>query len=295
MYARRGEVQAARAAASVGVSAALSTVSVCEIQEVAEQSPRAIWFQLYMLRDRGFMQDVLDRAVAAGVNTLVFTVDMPVPGARYRDRHSGMSGPGSNVKRMIQAFAHPYWAFSVGLLGRPHDLGNISRYRGKRTSLSDYIGWLGDNFDPSITWGDLDWIRKAWPGNLIIKGILDADDGDAALKLDVDALVVSNHGARQLDGTCSAVKALPRVRDAVSGRVPILMDSGIRSGLDVIRALCLGADAIMIGRPYIYALAAGGEGAVVNLLKLYKNEMRTAMTLMGVRDVSDLNTNHIEP
>ena len=288
MYARRGEVQAARAAASRGVPFTLSTVSVCAIEEVAAAVDRTMWFQLYVLRDRGFMKNALERAQAAGVRTLVFTVDMPVPGARYRDAHSGMSGPNAAVRRLAQAVAHPKWAWDVGLRGRPHDLGNVSHYLGKTTGLADYIGWLAGNFDPTISWKDLQWIRDFWEGPMIIKGILDPDDARDAVAFGADAIVVSNHGGRQLDGVLSSAKALPAIADAVKGRIRILADSGVRNGLDVVRAMALGADAVLLGRAYIYALATGGEAAVGNLLDLFAREMRVAMTLTGARTVADL-------
>lgn len=288
MLARRGEVQAARAAAKAGIPYTLSTVSVCPMAEVAEASPQPIWFQLYVLKDRGFMADALARATALGVTTLVFTVDMPTPGSRYRDPHSGMSGPWASTRRMTQAVMHPRWALEVGLLGRPHDLGNISAYRGQATGLADYIGWLGANFDPSIGWRDLEWIRDSWQGQFIIKGILDPDDARDAVKFGADALVVSNHGGRQLDGTLSTAAALPGIVEAVAKAIPILADSGVRSGVDVLRFLALGADAVMLGRAYAYALAAGGEAGVSRLLSLFEAEMRTNMTLMGVRKVADL-------
>jgi L-lactate dehydrogenase (cytochrome) len=288
MLARRGEVQAARAAAKAGIPYTLSTVSVCPMAEVAEASPQPIWFQLYVLKDRGFMADALARAAALGVTTLVFTVDMPTPGSRYRDPHSGMSGPWAGTRRMTQAVMHPRWALDVGLLGRPHDLGNISAYRGQATGLADYIGWLGANFDPSIFWKDLEWIRDSWQGQIIIKGILDPDDARDAVKFGADALVVSNHGGRQLDGTLSTAAALPGIVEAVAKAIPILADSGVRSGVDVLRFLALGADAVMLGRAYAYALAAGGEAGVNRLLSLFEAEMRTNMTLMGVKKVADL-------
>jgi L-lactate dehydrogenase (cytochrome) len=288
MLARRGEVQAARAAAKAGIPYTLSTVSVCPMAEVAKASTQPIWFQLYVLKDRGFMADALARAAALGVTTLVFTVDMPTPGSRYRDPHSGMSGPWAGTRRMVQAMLHPRWALDVGLLGRPHDLGNISAYRGQATGLTDYIGWLGANFDPSIGWKDLEWIRDSWQGQIIIKGILDPDDARDAVKFGADALVVSNHGGRQLDGTLSTAVALPRIVEAVAKTIPILADSGIRSGVDVLRFLALGADAVMLGRAYAYALAAGGEAGVTRLISLFETEMRTNMTLMGVKKVSDL-------
>jgi L-lactate dehydrogenase (cytochrome) len=288
MLARRGEVQAARAAAKAGIPYTLSTVSVCPMAEVAAASAQPIWFQLYVLKDRGFMADALARAAALGVTTLVFTVDMPTPGSRYRDPHSGMSGPWAGTRRMTQAMLHPSWAVDVGLLGRPHDLGNISAYRGQATGLADYIGWLGANFDPSIGWRDLEWIRDSWQGQILIKGILDPDDARDAVKFGADALVVSNHGGRQLDGTLSTAAALPAIVEAVAKTIPILADSGVRSGVDVLRFLALGADAVMLGRAYAYALAAGGEAGVSHLLSLFEAEMRTNMTLMGVKKVADL-------
>jgi L-lactate dehydrogenase (cytochrome) len=288
MFARRGEVQAARAAAQAGIPYTLSTVSVCPMAEVAEASPQPIWFQLYVLKDRGFMADALARATALGVTTLVFTVDMPTPGSRYRDPHSGMSGPWAGTRRMTQSVMHPRWALDVGVLGRPHDLGNISAYCGQATGLADYIGWLGANFDPSIGWKDLEWIRDSWQGQIIIKGILDPDDARDAVKFGADALVVSNHGGRQLDGTLSTAAALPGIVEAVAKAIPILADSGVRSGVDVLRFLALGADAVMLGRAYAYALAAGGEAGVSRLLSLFEAEMRTNMTLMGVKKVADL-------
>lgn len=289
MYARRGEVQAAKAAENKGIPFTMSTVSVCPIEEVVPAIERPMWFQLYVLKDRGFMKNVLERAKAAGVTTLVFTVDMPVPGARYRDMHSGMSGPNAAARRVFQAMRHPSWAFDVGLFGKPHDLGNISTYRGEPTKLEDYIGWLGDNFDPSISWKDLEWIREFWDGPMVIKGILDEQDAKDAVSFGADGIVVSNHGGRQLDGVLSTAKALPTIADAVKGDLKIFVDSGIRTGLDVVRMLALGADCTLLGRSFIYALAAQGQAGVENLLDLYEKEMRVAMTLTGAKNIHDLN------
>lgn len=288
MYARRGEVQAAKAAENKGIPFTMSTVSVCPIEEVVPEIKRPMWFQLYVLKDRGFMKNVLERAKAAGVTTLVFTVDMPVPGARYRDMHSGMSGPNAAARRVLQAMCHPAWAFDVGLFGKPHDLGNISTYRGEPTKLEDYIGWLGDNFDPSISWKDLEWIREFWDGPMVIKGILDQQDAKDAVTFGADGIVVSNHGGRQLDGVLSTAKALPNIADAVKGDLKILVDSGIRTGLDVVRMLALGADCTLLGRSAIYALAVQGQAGVENLLDLYEKEMRVAMTLTGAKSIKDL-------
>ena len=289
MYARRGEVQAARAAASRGVPFTLSSVSVCPIEEVQPAMMRPMWFQLYVLRDRGFMKNALERAWAAGVRTLVFTVDMPVPGARYRDRHSGMSGPFAAWRRVLQAVTHPRWAWDVGLRGRPHDLGNVSAYLGHRIHLEDYIGWLGENFDPSIGWRDLEWIREYWQGAMVLKGILDPEDAREAVRFGADGIVVSNHGGRQLDGVLSSARALPAIADAVRDDLTILADSGVRSGLDVVRLLALGADGVLLGRPFVYALAAAGEQDVAHLLDLIASEMRVAMTLTGARAVGEIS------
>ncbi|MEN2506131.1 FMN-dependent L-lactate dehydrogenase LldD [Stutzerimonas stutzeri] len=293
MLARRGEVQAARAADKKGIPFTLSTVSVCPIEEVVPAIKRPMWFQLYVLKDRGFMKNALERAKAAGVTTLVFTVDMPTPGARYRDAHSGMSGPNASVRRMLQAMTHPFWAWDVGLHGKPHDLGNISTYRGHPTGLEDYIGWLAANFDPSISWKDLEWIREFWDGPMVIKGILDAEDARDAVTFGADGIIVSNHGGRQLDGVLSSARAMPAIADAVKGDLKILADSGIRSGLDVVRMIALGADTVMLGRAFAYALAADGEAGVSNLLDLIEKEMRVAMVLTGAKSISEITTDSL--
>ncbi|KPY99545.1 L-lactate dehydrogenase [Pseudomonas syringae pv. aptata] len=289
MYARRGEVQAAKAAANKRIPFCLSTVSVCSIEEVASQSKQAIWFQLYVLKDGGFMKNALERARAAGVTTLVFTVDMPTPGARYRDAHSGMSGPYAAPRRILQAMTKPDWALNVGLLGRPHDLGNISRYLGKATTLEDYVGWLANNFDPSISWKDLEWIREFWQGPMIIKGILDPQDARDALSFGADGIVVSNHGGRQLDGALSTAKALPPIVQAVGSDLTVLADSGIRSGLDVVRMLALGAKGVLLGRSMAYALGADGQRGVENMLDIFAREMHVAMTLTGVTSIEQID------
>ncbi|ENN92905.1 FMN-dependent L-lactate dehydrogenase LldD [Bartonella bovis] len=293
MYARRGEVKAARAAVAKGIPFTLSSVSVCSIAEVQAAVGNAFWFQLYVLKDRGFMRDVLERSWAAGVRTLVFTVDMPVPGARYRDAHSGMSGPYAGLRRVLQAVVHPHWAWNVGVMGRPHDLGNVSTYLHKKIKLEDYIGWLDENFDSSIAWCDLEWIRDFWKGKIILKGILDPQDAREAVQFGADGIVVSNHGGRQLDGVLSTVRALPAIAEAVRGDLTILADSGVRSGLDVVRMVAQGADAVMIGRAFAYALAATGEKGVAHLLDLFAKEMRVAMTLIGARTIKEITRENL--
>ncbi len=289
MYARRGEVQAAQAAQSAGIPFTMSTMSVCPIEEVAPSINRPMWFQLYVLKDRGFMKHALDRAKQAGVSTLVFTVDLPIPGARYRDRHSGMSGDYAQYKRILQAALHPQWAYDVGIKGKPHDLGNVSAYLGSPTGLADFMGWIASNFDPTISWQELQWIRDYWQGPMVIKGILDPDDARQAVALGADGIVVSNHGGRQLDSVMSSATALPAIADAVKGDTKIIIDSGVRSGIDVVKLLALGADCTMIGRSFVYALAAQGRKGVEHLLQIYKQEMEVAMSLNGVTRISEIN------
>ena len=292
MNARRGEVQAARAAAKFGVPFTLSTVSACSIQEVAAGSPTPFWFQLYMIRDRGFMKDLLALAVEAGCTALVFTVDMPVPGSRYRDIHSGLAGaPGvmGDMRRTWQAVMRPQWAWDVGVNGRPHALGNVAPVLGDNTGLEDFFAWMRNNFDPTVTWADLDWVRDQWKGPLIIKGVLDPEDANAAVELGADGLVVSNHGGRQLDGALSSARALPAVAEAVAGRISVLADGGVRSGLDVVRMLALGADGVLIGRAWAYALSARGEAGVTHVLELLAAEMKVAMALSGVTSIDGID------
>ncbi|MCU7508151.1 FMN-dependent L-lactate dehydrogenase LldD [Klebsiella quasipneumoniae] len=289
MYARRGEVQAARAASRAGIPYTLSTVSVCSIEEVASHASGALWSQLYVLKDRGYMRNALERAWAAGMKTLVFTVDMPIPGSRYRDNRSGMSGPYATLRQYLQACTHPRWAMNVGLAGRPLSFGNIEAYTGHKMTMDDYMGFISNNFDPSIAWHDLEWIRDSWPGKLIIKGILDAEDARNAVRLGADGIVVSNHGGRQLDGAIPTARALPRVAEAVGDDLTVLADSGVRSGVDVIRLLALGAKGVLLGRAYIYALAAAGEAGVAHLLRLFAEDMKVTMTLTGATSPSAIS------
>ncbi|MGI4732428.1 MAG: FMN-dependent L-lactate dehydrogenase LldD [Janthinobacterium lividum] len=292
LNARRGEVQAARAAERAGIPFCLSTVSACPLDEVAAGVTKPFWFQLYMIRDRGFMRDLLAKAKALGCSTLVFTVDMPVPGSRYRDHRSGLAGaPGfaGAVRRTWQGLTHPAWAWDVGLRGRPHQLGNIAPVLGRTSGLEDFLGWMRDNFDPAVSWRDLDFVREHWDGPLIIKGILDPEDARAAAQMGADGIVVSNHGGRQLDGVPSTARALPPIVDAVGSRLTVLADGGVRSGLDVVRLLALGAKGVLLGRAWAYALAGGGQAGVEHMLRLVEAEMRVAMALTGTTCIAALD------
>ncbi len=291
MNARRGEVQAARAAEAAGIRFALSTVSACPISEVARGTSQPFWFQLYMVRDRGFMKDLMAQAVDAGCSTLLFTVDMPVPGTRYRDYRSGLAGaPGlkGSLRRALQGAMHPRWAWDVGIMGRPHHLGNVAPVLGSNTGLEDFFAWMRNNFDPSVNWRDLEFVRDAWKGPLIVKGIMDADDAREAAALGADGIVVSNHGGRQLDGVPSTARALPQIADAVGERLTVLADGGVRSGLDVVRMLALGAKGVLLGRAWAYALAGGGQKGVAHMLDLIAAEMRVAMALTGTTRIADI-------
>ena len=291
MYARRGEVQAAKAAAAANVPFALSELSVCSLAEVTKAAGPP-WQQLYMIKDRGFLEDLLKLGRETGCGALLMTVDLPVSGSRYRDVRSGLSAPAglaSSFRRFCQGLIRPGWAWDVGLNGRPHGLGNLAPVLGKNNGLEDYFGWIGDNFDASIGWDDIAWVRQRWPGPLVLKGILDPDDAREAVARGVDGIVVSNHGGRQLDGAMSTARALPAVAEAVSGKVPILADGGVRSGLDVVRMLALGADFVLLGRAWVYALAGGGGAGVAHALRLVEAEMRVAMALTGVTRIANID------
>lgn len=292
MNARRGEIQAARAAQAASVPFCLSTVSACSLAEVTQNVSQPIWFQLYMIRDRGFMRDLLAQARSCGCRTLVFTVDMPVPGSRYRDYRSslaGASGWRGSLRRTWQALQRPRWAWDVGVRGRPHQLGNVAPVLGAQTGLEDFFAWMRNNFDPTVTWRDLESIRAEWSGSLIIKGILDVADAREAAQLGADGIVVSNHGGRQLDGVRSTAQVLPEIAAAVGAELTVLADSGVRSGLDVVRLLAQGAKGVLLGRLWAYALAADGERGVRHVLSLIEAEMRVAMALTGSTSIKALD------
>ncbi|HVY04252.1 MAG TPA: L-lactate dehydrogenase, partial [Caulobacterales bacterium] len=240
MFARRGEVQAARAAQKAGLPFCLSTVGICSVEEVSKGTEKPIWYQLYMIKDRGFMGELIARVAAQNCPVLVFTVDLPVAGARYRDVRSGMAGaPGLNqdLYRIWQGVTHPEWLWDVQINGKPHTFGNVASAVTESSGFGSFAGWVARNFDATVTWKDLDWVRERWKGPILIKGVLDPEDAREAVRAGADGLIVSNHGGRQLDGVQSSVSAVPAVVEAVGDRIPVLMDGGVRTGLDVLRAL----------------------------------------------------------
>jgi L-lactate dehydrogenase (cytochrome) len=292
MMARRAEVLAKKAADAVGIPFCLSTVGICSLEEVAKVSQRPFWFQLYMLRDRGAVQELLQRAKHSGVTTLVFTVDLAVVGSRYRDVRNGMSGGvglwGRLRSGLLSYLSHPRWLYDVAINGKPHLFGNLAEYVPKATTPADFKEWIDGQIDPSVTWKDIEWLRSLWDGKLVIKGVLGPEDALAARRAGADAVIVSNHGGRQLDSVSSSIAMLPRVVEACGNELDILMDGGVRSGLDVTKAIALGAKATLIGRPWIYALAARGEAGLQSLLHTFKGEMDVSMALTAAPSVADL-------
>lgn len=288
MFSRRGEVAASRAATQAGVTFCLSTSSICSLEEVHATGGAPFWFQLYMIKDREFMLRLLDRALAADCPALIFTVDLALPGARYRDVRSGFNAPPSawgHIKRAISGLAHPCWTSQVYLRGRPHILGNLAEAMAGSNVKNDFWGWVARNWDSSVDWDDIAWLRQKWPRPIILKGILDPEDARRAVELGIDGIIVSNHGGRQLDGAISSVRALPSIVKAVDGRVPVMVDGGIRSGLDVLKMLSLGASACLLGRAWVFPLAAGGEQGVSTMLQRIRKELEVAMALTGCTDV----------
>jgi L-lactate dehydrogenase (cytochrome) len=296
MYRRRGEAQAARAAEAAGVPFCLSTMGICDLAEVA-RGGRPPWFQLYMLKDRGYMREMIARTRALGSPVLVFTVDLPVLGTRYRDVRSGFSAAGAaaQLRRAADGLAHPAWMWDVWLRGRPHRMGSVSGAVGGDASESDYLAWIAANFDRGVTWRDIDWVREQWDGPLVVKGVLDPEDARDAVRAGVQGLVVSNHGGRQLDGVRSSIASLPRIAEAVGGDLELFLDGGVRSGLDVLKALALGARACFVGRPWAFALAAAGQAGVARLLQLLRAELELAMILTGCASVRRAGTELLDP
>jgi len=287
----RAEVQAARAAEQAGVAFCESTVSICSIEEVRAATRAPFWYQLYVMRDRGYTRSLLARAQAAGCPVLVLTVDLAVMGARYRDVRNGMAGglsPGGKLTKAWDLLSHPGWLLDVGIRGKPLTFGNLTAAVPDARSLLEFKAWVDSQFDPRITWKDLAWVRENWPGKIVLKGILDLDDARDAAAAGVDGIVVSNHGGRQLDGVAASADALPRIVDAVGDKLEVLMDGGVRSGLDVVKALALGAKACMLGRAWGYAVAARGEAGVAHVLATMKSEIKVALSLTGTTDVRRL-------
>jgi L-lactate dehydrogenase (cytochrome) len=292
MMARRAEVQAKRAADKTGIPFCLSTVGICPMDEVARVSDRPFWFQLYMLKDRGVVSAMLDRAWAQGVRTMVFTVDLAVLGTRYRDIRNGFAGGtglwGKLRSGPVDYLLHPRWLWDVAINGRPHVFGNIAQYVPKATTPTDFAAWVASQFDASVDWRDIEWLRGQWRGTLVLKGILDPVDAKAAIAAGADGMIVSNHGGRQLDGVASGAYMLPRIADAVGHETTLLVDGGIRCGQDLVKARALGAKAALIGRPWVYALAAAGEVGLSRMLELFRADMRTALGLTGVPNASEV-------
>lgn len=284
LMACRGEVQAARAAEQAGVPFCLSTVSLCSIEEVRQATSAPFWFQLYMLRDRGYVRELLQRAAAAGCSALVFTLDLPVMGSRYRDTRNGMNGGTSVAARLANVWDTARrlgWLRDVALGGRPLVFGNIAAAVPTGRSIFDFKRWVDSQFDASVTWRDLEFVRQNWRGPIVLKGILEAEDARSAADIGAQAIIVSNHGGRQLDSVPSSIAALPAIAEAVGDRIEVLMDSGVRSGQDIAKALALGARVAMIGRPWVWALAARGERGVVEILDILTRELKVTLALLG--------------
>ena len=296
MMARRGETLAVRAANEIGVPFTLSTVGICDLAEVKAAASKPFWFQLYMMRDRGVVQDLLARAEAAGCNTLAFTVDLAVTGMRHRDLRNGALSS-SLQARAVKAWeiaSHPQWLLDVALRGKPHGFGNLSDRVPDPTKLEAFTAWVASQFDSSVTWKDIEWLRGVWKGKLLIKGVLEPEDARAAVAAGADGVIVSNHGGRQLDSVAASVSKLPLVVDAVGDRVEVLMDGGVRSGVDVFKAVALGARGVLMGRPWVWALAAQGQAGVRDMLAIMRQEFRIAMALSGVTRVADIGRDAID-
>lgn len=295
MMATRGEVQGIKAANRLQVPFTLSTVGICTLEEVNNAASSPCWFQLYMIRDRKRIEQLLKKAWDSGSRTLVFTVDLPLPGMRHRDTRNGLEATGfaGALVKASQIISRPGWIYRVAIKGQPLTFGNLSDAVPNGKNLDAFKAWVDNQFDPSVTWEDIAWLREHWQGKLVLKGILDAEDAQKAVEVGADGIVVSNHGGRQLDGVHASAEQLPSIVAAVNGQLTVLVDGGIRNGVDVFRALALGADGVMIGRPWIFAVAAKGEAGLVQLLESWQKELRLAMMLAGVTHVKHINQKHL--
>jgi L-lactate dehydrogenase (cytochrome) len=286
-----GEMLAARAAEAAGIKFCLSTMSICSIEDVAQAVDKPFWFQLYVMKDRGFIKALIERAIAAKCSALVLTVDLQVIGQRHQDIKNGMSVPPEwSLSKLLDFASKPSWVAGV-LRGKRRSFGNIVGHVKGTEDLTKLSEWTASQFDTSLNWKDIDWIRSIWPGKLILKGILDVEDAELAAKTGAQAIVVSNHGGRQLDGAPSSIEVLPEIVDTVGSQIEIMFDGGIRSGQDVVRALALGAKSCMIGRAYAYGLGAGGEAGVAKALDIIAKEMLTTMGLCGVNTIAEIDDN----
>lgn len=289
LFHGNGEIHGARAAQQAGVPFTLSTMSICSIEDVRESVKAPFWFQLYMMRDRGFTEELIARAAAAKCSALMLTLDLTVMGLRRRDAKNGLSiPPRLTLRNALDIATKPAWAAGV-LFGKRRTFGNLESRLKNTGGLLTLSQWIATQFDPSITWKEIEWVRARWPGKLIVKGVLDAEDARLAAEHGVDALVVSNHGGRQLDSAPSSISVLPEVVDAVAGRCEVLFDGGVQTGQDVLKALAHGARACLIGKAFLYALAAGGEHGVLKALEILRKELEVSMALSGCTDVQGVD------
>ena len=296
LFGRRGEVQGVRVANAKNIPFTLSTVGICPLEEIKAASAQPFWFQLYMIRDRGVIRELLERAMANGCTTLVFTVDLPMPGMRHRDTRNGMLSNALKAKlgKAWQLGTRPGWIWDVGVNGKPHSFGSLAHLVPDPTDLAAYRVWIDKQFDTTVTWKDIEWLRGIWKGRLLLKGIQEVEDAQGAVEVGADGLIVSNHGARQLDSVASSISKLPAIAEAVGDKLEVLMDGGVRSGLDVYKAVALGARAVMIGRPWVWAMAGGGEQGLGDLLATFKRELDVAMALSGVTRIADIKRSNID-
>ena len=284
MFAGRAEVQAAKAAEAAGVPFIESTVSICSIEEVAAAKTTPPWFQLYVMRDRGYAADLMSRARSVSSPVLVLTVDLAVVGARHRDTRNAVVGdvpPWGKLRRALDLVSHPHWIRDVPVNGKPLTFGNLEKAVPGARSPASFREWVDAQFDPSVTWEDIAWVRSNWPGRLVVKGVLDPEDARRAVDAGVDGIVVSNHGGRQLDSVPSTARALPDIADAVGDQVEVLADGGVRTGVDVVKMVALGARAVLVGRAWAWAVAARGEAGVRHVLSVIKADIDVALALTG--------------